>query len=29
LMVLQDLVRKSLTQYFAYPQYKLPLKGGC
>ncbi|WP_343616622.1 tannase/feruloyl esterase family alpha/beta hydrolase [Novosphingobium sp.] len=28
LMVLQDLVRQSLTQYFTYPQYKLPLKGG-
>jgi len=28
LMVLPNLVRKSLTDYFAYPQYKAPLKGG-
>lgn len=28
LMVLPTLVRKSLTDYFAYPQYKAPLSGG-
>lgn len=28
LMVLPNLVRKSLTDYFAYPRYKAPLKGG-
>lgn len=28
LMVLPTLVRKSLTDYFAYPQYKAPLMGG-
>jgi feruloyl esterase len=28
MMVLPNLVRKSLTDYFAYPQYKAVLKGG-
>ncbi|MBC2665318.1 tannase/feruloyl esterase family alpha/beta hydrolase [Novosphingobium flavum] len=28
MMVLPNLVRKSLTDYFAYPQYKAPLAGG-